>query len=117
MAATTIDGPTTATGELLTADGRPLKESLRRSLRRRKLTALALVAPAVVFLFVLFGMPVIYLMTWSVDDTLVNEAFPRTFAVYGQWDGEALPPSRSTRRCSRTSPRPPGSRSGARAPA
>ena len=44
-----------ATGELLTADGRPLKESLQRSLRRRKLTALALVAPAVVFLFVLFA--------------------------------------------------------------
>ena len=49
MAATSIDMPTTATSELLTADGRPLKESLQRSLRRRKLTALALVAPAVVF--------------------------------------------------------------------
>ncbi len=91
MAATSIDMSTTATGELLTADGRPLKESLQRSLRRRKLTALALVAPAVVFLFVLFGMPVIYLMTWSVDDTQVNNALPRTFAAYQQWDGEELP--------------------------
>ena len=73
MAVNAIEIPTTAAGELLTADGRPLKESLQRSLRRRKLTALALVAPAVVFLFVLFAMPVIYLMTWSVDDTQINK--------------------------------------------
>jgi len=92
MAANAIEIPTSATGELLTADGRPLKESLQRSLRRRKLTALALVAPAVVFLFVLFGMPVLYLMTWSVDDKLINEVLPRTFDIYEQWDGEALPP-------------------------
>ena len=91
MAVNAIEIPTTATGELLTADGRPLKESLQRSLRRRKLTALALVAPAVLFLFVLFGMPVIYLMTWSVDDTQINDTLPRTFAIYEQWDGEALP--------------------------
>ena len=91
MAVNAIEIPTSATGELLTADGRPLKESLQRSLRRRKLTALALVAPAVVFLFVLFGMPVVYLMTWSVDDKLINEVLPRTFDIYEQWDGEELP--------------------------
>ena len=91
MAANAVDIPTSAAGELLTADGRPLKESLQRSLRRRKLTALALVAPAVVFLFVLFGMPVLYLMTWSVDDKLINEVLPRTFDIYEQWDGEGLP--------------------------
>ena len=91
MAANAMEIPTSATGELLTADGRPLKESLQRSLRRRKLTALALVAPAIVFLFVLFGMPVLYLMTWSVDDKLINEVFPRTFDIYEQWGGEELP--------------------------
>ena len=91
MAVNAIEIPATAAGGLLTADGRPLKESLQRSLRRRKLTALALVAPAVLFLFVLFGMPVIYLMTWSVDDTLINNVLPRTFALYEQWDGEELP--------------------------
>ena len=91
MAVNAIEMPATAAGGLLTADGRPLKESLQRSLRRRKLTALALVAPAVLFLFVLFGMPVIYLMTWSVDDTLINNVLPRTFALYEQWDGEELP--------------------------
>ena len=36
-------------------------------------------------------MPVIYLMTWSVDDTQINNTLPRTFAIYEQWDGEALP--------------------------
>ena len=91
MAANAIEIPTSATGELLTADGRPLKESLQRSLRRRKLTALALVAPAIVFLFVLFGMPVLYLMTWSVDDKLINEVLPRTFDIYERWGGEELP--------------------------
>ena len=90
MAVNAIEIPAAA-GGLLTADGRPLKESLQRSLRRRKLTALALVAPAVLFLFVLFGMPVIYLMTWSVDDTLINNVLPRTFALFEQWDGEELP--------------------------
>ena len=91
MAVNAIEIPSTAAGELLTADGRPLRESLQRSLRRRKLTALALVAPAVVFLFVLFGMPVIYLMTWSVDDRLVNKVLPRTFEIHAQWDGVELP--------------------------
>ena len=90
MAVTPADTPA-AMSQLLTADGRPLKESFERSLRRRKLAALALVAPAVVFLFVLFGLPVIYLMTWSVDDTFINDVFPRTFAVYEQWDGQDLP--------------------------
>ena len=47
-------------------------------------------APAVVFPFVLFGMPVVYLMTWSVDDKLINEVLPRTFEIYEQWDGQEI---------------------------
>ena len=77
--------------KLLTADGRPLKESLQRSLRRNKLIAMGLVLPPFAFLVFLFAIPVIRLMVWSVDDKLINEVFPRTFAVYEEWDGVELP--------------------------
>ena len=36
-------------------------------------------------------MPVLYLMTWSVDDKLINKVLPRTFDIYEQWDGDGLP--------------------------
>ena len=79
-------------GPLLTADGRPLKESLQKSLRQNKLRAAALVATPALFLFVLFVLPVVFLLFKSVDDSDVNAYFPRVFAEFGQWDKKDLPP-------------------------
>ena len=76
---------------LLTADGVSLKESLERSLRRRKFKAVCLVLPAVIFLIVLFVIPIFNLLTRSVDDVLINEALPRTFVEFENWDKQNLP--------------------------
>jgi putative spermidine/putrescine transport system permease protein len=89
--ATTASDTGAPEGPLLTADGRPLKESLERSLRQRKLTGLALIAPTALFLIVLFALPVVYLMMNSIDDTYINSVFPLTFEIYDEWDGNSPP--------------------------
>lgn len=78
-------------GQILTADGIPLKVSLQRSLRRRKLRAVGLVLPPFLFLLILFIFPIGSLLTISVDDTLINTVLPRTFAKFGSWDQQGLP--------------------------
>ena len=71
---------------ILTADGIPLRVSLRRSMRRSKLRALALVLPAFLFLVIVFILPIANLLTRSVDDTLINHQLPLTFSLIETWD-------------------------------
>ena len=77
--------------KLLTADGTPLKVSLRRSLRRNKLRALGLILPAFLFLLFLFVLPIGSLLSRSVDDSLSNLQLPLTFGFFSNWDRETLP--------------------------
>ena len=81
----------TASGPLLTADGTPLKVSLARSLRRSKLRGALLVLPALLFLIIIFVIPIAQLLSRSVDDTLVNRALPRTFVAFESWNRQSLP--------------------------
>ena len=81
----------TASGPLLTADGTPLKVSLGRSLRRSKLRGILLVLPALLFLIIIFVVPIFNLLSRSVDDTMVNKALPRTFVAFESWDRQSLP--------------------------
>ena len=81
----------TASGPLMTADGTPLKVSLGRSLRRSKLRGILLVLPALLFLIIIFVVPIFNLLSRSVDDTLVNRALPRTFVAFESWDRQSLP--------------------------
>ncbi len=78
--------------KLITADGRPLKESLQRSLRQAKLKAAGLVAIPGLFLIVLFVIPVFYLLVKSVDDSDINSYFPRVFVEFQKWNKKDLPP-------------------------
>ena len=80
-----------ASSPLITADGIPLKVSLRRSLRRNKLRALALVLPAFLFLLIVFVLPIGSLLGRSVDDSLSNLQLPLTFAFFEKWDLETIP--------------------------
>jgi len=77
--------------QILTADGIPLKVSLQRSMRRKKLRAAGLVLPPLAFLLILFVFPIGSLLTISVDDTRINQVLPRTFEKFEQWDQEGLP--------------------------
>ena len=71
---------------ILTADGIPLRVSLRRSMRRSKLRALALILPAFLFLVTVFILPIGNLLTRSVDDALINHQLPLTFSLIETWD-------------------------------
>ena len=80
-----------ASKPLLTADGIPLKVSLQRSMRRNKLRAIGLVLPPLLFLLLLFIIPIGNLLTRSVDDQLINYQMPLTFRVIEKWDRQSLP--------------------------
>lgn len=76
---------------ILTADGIPLRVSLKRSMRRSKLWALILVLPAFLFLLIVFILPIGNLLTRSVDDAMVNYQLPLTFSLIENWDRQSLP--------------------------
>ncbi len=76
---------------ILTADGIPLRVSLKRSMRRSKLWALILVLPAFLFLLIVFILPIGNLLIRSVDDSMVNYQFPLTFSLIENWDRQSLP--------------------------
>ena len=80
-----------ASKPLLTADGIPLKVSLPRSMRRNKLRAIGLVLPPLLFLLLLFIIPIGNLLTRSVDDQLINYQMPLTFRIIEKWDRQSLP--------------------------
>ena len=71
---------------LLSADGRPLKQSLSRSLRQQKIRALLLIAPLLVFIFVAFIMPIISMLSRSVENDLVSQTLPQTVQALQSWD-------------------------------
>ncbi len=83
---------TDSRGRLLTSDGTPLRRALERANRRRKLMALALVAPLLIFILTFFAFPIAQMMWRSVDNPQVVNALPRTLEVLRDWDGRDLPP-------------------------
>jgi putative spermidine/putrescine transport system permease protein len=82
---------TAETDVMMAADGVPLKIKLRRAERMRKIWALGLIAPLFIFIVGGFIVPIISLMTLSVEDPELNEALPRTAEIFSQWDGEGYP--------------------------
>jgi len=80
-------------GQLLTNDGVPLKESLRKSLRRSKIRSFLLILAPLLFILILFVGPIGSLLSRSVDDALINQVFPETFAQYEAWEDKSILPS------------------------
>ncbi|HCP81971.1 MAG TPA: ABC transporter permease [Octadecabacter sp.] len=81
----------TTSGPVLAADGRPLKASLNRALRRQKLRALMLIAPLLIFILVSFVMPIADMLFRSVENQIVSETLPRTATLLPDWNGEGAP--------------------------
>ena len=81
-------------GQMLAADGTPLKRSLARALRRQKLRALALIAPLLLFVLLTFIMPIADMLFRSVENQIVSETLPETVTLLKDWNPEAedLPP-------------------------
>ncbi len=76
---------------LTTADGTPLKESIRRSERRARIRAFLLVLPLLAFLVITFVVPIVSMMARSVYNPEVVQYLPNTAEALQQWDGEGVP--------------------------
>ena len=85
---------TVADNTLRTADGVPLKTSLRRAMARRRIRTFLLVVPILAFLMITFVFPVIDMLFRSVDNQIVSSVLPRTTLAIQNWDpgSEELPP-------------------------
>lgn len=68
-----------------------LKASIRRAERAGRLRAVALTAPLVLFLLVIFVVPIAQMLSRSVHDATVADAMPRATEALAAWDGEDLP--------------------------
>ena len=73
-------------GPMLSADGTPLKVSLRRALRAQKMRALMLVAPLLVFILVSFLFPIGDMLFRSVENQIVPQTLPKTVAAIADWE-------------------------------
>ncbi len=76
----------TAEQILLTTDGIPLKDSLKKTERRNKIKAFLLVFPLLLFIIVTFVVPIFDMLGRSIDDSQINQVYPKTFEEYGKWD-------------------------------
>ena len=79
----------TSSGPMLAADGRPLKASLNRALRRQKIRALLLIAPLLLFIMITFIIPIGQMLLRSVENGIVAETLPRTVPALANWDADA----------------------------
>tara|TARA_R110002049_G_scaffold11539_2_gene54049 strand:+ start:5790 stop:7343 length:1554 start_codon:yes stop_codon:yes gene_type:complete len=77
----------TDNGPVLSADGTPLKRSLKRSLRLQKFRALLLIAPLLAFILITFIAPIADMLFRSVENKIVEETLPQTVALIDT-DGE-----------------------------
>ncbi len=74
---------------VLAADGRPLKASLNRALRRQKTRALLLIAPLLLFVLVAFIAPIGDMLFRSVENDIVSNTLPRTVVALDEWDASS----------------------------
>lgn len=76
---------TDATGPMIAADGRPLKASLNRALRRQKFRAFLLIAPLLFFILITFIWPIAQMLFRSVENEIVSETLPMTVVALDEW--------------------------------
>lgn len=79
------------TTPLTTADGVPLRVSLRRAVRRSRIKAFLLVSPLLLFLVVAFVMPIFDMLWRSVENQEVSTQLSRTTSALQGWDGNSIP--------------------------
>ena len=68
-----------------------LKQKLKRAERVNRWKAQALIAPLVLFLLLVFLVPIVALLYKSVGNPEVVGGMPRTVAAIASWDGRGLP--------------------------
>ena len=76
---------------LTTADGIPLKKKLEQSLFKSKLRAFGLVSPLLIFLILLFILPIVLLLIQGFYDSRFTNLMPETTHILKNWDGVSEP--------------------------
>ena len=79
------------TDQILTTDGVPLSESLKKAERKNKIKAFLLVAPLLLFLLITYITPIGEMFTRSIDDKMITKMLPKTYKAMESWDGQELP--------------------------
>ena len=77
--------------QILSSDGIPLEQSLKKAERKNKLKAVLLVAPLFLFILIIYVFPIGDMLFRSVDDRMITKMLPKTFKAMEQWDGQELP--------------------------
>lgn len=79
-------------GVMRAADGTPLKQRLKRALRREKLRSFLLILPLLLFIVLSFILPIADMLFRSVENQVVQDTIPLTVEALENWDpasGEA----------------------------
>ena len=80
------------TQKILSTDGIPLEESLKKAEKKNKIKAFLLVTPLLLFLIITYIVPIADMFSRSIDDKMVTNMLPKTYKAMEQWDGRELPP-------------------------
>jgi putative spermidine/putrescine transport system permease protein len=80
-----------ADGVMRVADGTPLKDKLRQTMRREQIKALTLVAPLLFFILLSFLVPIGRMLTNAMWDPDIRDNMPTTVVALRDWDGLTLP--------------------------
>jgi putative spermidine/putrescine transport system permease protein len=73
-----------STEKILSSDGIPLEESLKKAERKNKLKAVLLVAPLFLFILIIYIFPIGDMLFRSVDDRMITKMLPNTFKAMEQ---------------------------------
>jgi len=76
---------------LVAADGTPLARKLAQVTRRARLKAFLLVLPLLLFIVVVFVLPIAQMLWLSVNEPTIRQDLPRTTARLATWDRQELP--------------------------
>ena len=76
---------------MVSSDGVPLKSKLRAAERRNRIAAFMLVVPLLAFITFSFVIPILDMLTRSVDNSVVVKILPNTAPLLREWDGAELP--------------------------
>ena len=91
MSATAAESNQNDAGQMITADGIPLKVSLARAMMRNKMRAMLLVAPLFLFILFSFILPIGQMLLRSIDNPALVEGIPETLALLEEWDRQDVP--------------------------
>ena len=80
-----------STETIRAADGTPLRLKLEQSLFRNRMRAFGLVSPLLLFITVLFVIPIVWFLCQSIYDDRFSDLMPETSVLLKKWDGVSEP--------------------------